>query len=96
SGKRNYSINFDGTDDYVSVANASSLNPTTSITASAWVKTSQSGTNFVGIIDKYTGSTAGYMLDFPSGTNMYPRLTVRTDSAPTSGQAVTATKATND
>ncbi|TSC88000.1 MAG: hypothetical protein G01um10145_949 [Microgenomates group bacterium Gr01-1014_5] len=84
-------LKFDGSGDYVTVSDTTTLEPQ-AITVSAWVKTTQSGTNFVGIVDKYTGSTAGYLLDFPSGTDMFPRLTVRTSA----DQTVTATVATND
>ncbi|MFZ2187077.1 MAG: fused MFS/spermidine synthase [Candidatus Moraniibacteriota bacterium] len=38
-GKLGQALNFDGTNDYVSVPNASSLNPT-NVTVAAWVKTS--------------------------------------------------------
>ena len=96
TGKRGASLDFDGTNDYVKVNDASTLEPSNTISLSAWVKTSQSGTNFIGIIDKYSGSAAGYMLDLPSGTNMYPRFTIRTDQTPTAGQQVTATIAIND
>ncbi len=36
SGQIGTALDFDGTDDYISVANASSLNPTTAVTFSAW------------------------------------------------------------
>jgi hypothetical protein len=41
-GKKGQALEFDGVDDYVTVANADSLNPT-NITLSSWVKTSTSG-----------------------------------------------------
>lgn len=37
-GERCYSMSFDGTNDTVSIGNSSSLNPTSAITISAWVK----------------------------------------------------------
>ncbi|MBI2268715.1 MAG: hypothetical protein HYU80_04785, partial [Candidatus Blackburnbacteria bacterium] len=40
TGKRNYSLNFDGGDDYVSIATSAlgSIGPTSSLSLSAWVK----------------------------------------------------------
>ncbi len=38
SGKVGGAYSFDGVDDYISVANSASLNPTTAITLSAWIK----------------------------------------------------------
>lgn len=41
TGKRNYSLNFDGTDDYVDLGDPASLQPT-NITVATWFKTSSS------------------------------------------------------
>jgi|GEM_PF-1389547 len=38
TGKENSALSFDGSDDYVTVANASNLNPETAVTVSAWIK----------------------------------------------------------
>ena len=64
--------NLDGTMS-LSATDAASLKPT-NITALLWVKTTLSGTSFVGLMDKFSpGLGGGYALDFPSGANMYPR-----------------------
>ncbi|OGH33280.1 MAG: hypothetical protein A3A47_01410 [Candidatus Levybacteria bacterium RIFCSPLOWO2_01_FULL_37_20] len=44
TGKRNYSLNFDGTDDYVSMANASILNPGNNTSYGAWFRTTNATT----------------------------------------------------
>ncbi|MEK9178657.1 MAG: LamG domain-containing protein [Patescibacteria group bacterium] len=62
-GKYGKAVNFDGTDDYVSVADSSSLDATGAITLSAWVKTS--GTNdYSGIIHKFSSTLNGYEMSF--------------------------------
>ena len=38
TGKKGKALDFDGSDEYVSVANGAGLNPTTAYTASTWVK----------------------------------------------------------
>ena len=45
SGKRNYSLDFDGTDDYIEVTSPSGLDVRT-ITISAWVKSNVAGTTY--------------------------------------------------
>jgi hypothetical protein len=59
TGKFNSSLNFDGTDDYVTVGDPAALDITTNdFTLSAWVKTTS--TNQQRIISKRDGSTVGY------------------------------------
>ncbi len=63
-------LSFDGTNDYVEVASASSLNAYP-LTVSALVKTSNAGTGNYGIITKYiAGSFNGYNI-FMSGGHVY-------------------------
>ncbi len=63
-------LSFDGVNDYVEVANASSLNAFP-LTVSALVKTSSAGTGNYGIVSKYlAGSYNGYNL-FMSGGHVY-------------------------
>jgi len=38
TGKFNYALQFDGSNDYVNVSNSNSMNPTNAITIEAWVK----------------------------------------------------------
>ncbi len=64
SGKRNYSLAFDGTDDYISVPTSLSLKKTTELTIATWVKTSSSGqkpiwSNRAGTGSLYFGITGG-------------------------------------
>src|SRR3989337_2906315 len=44
-GRIGQGLSFDGSNDYVSFGNASSLNPATAITISAWINTSAPMTN---------------------------------------------------
>ena len=72
SGKRNYSVNFDGTDDYVSVADSSSLQLATALTVAAWFKTSTSVSGQgKGVVrkDTTTGTRYLYGLDFGNSAN---------------------------
>lgn len=67
-GKIGKAINFDGSNDCVSVSNASSLNMTSAITIEAWVyPTSLTGAPT--IIQKQDGFTGQYFLRFNSGLN---------------------------
>jgi hypothetical protein len=60
TGKRNASLNFDGTDDYIDVATSTVYQfNTNSFALSAWVKTSSAGGY---IINRY---------DYPNGTDSY-------------------------
>ena len=62
-GKINSSLNFDGTNDYVSVPNTNSLNNTGPITISAWVKPTNYST-YRGITSKGSGNcTANCLFD---------------------------------
>jgi len=54
-GKIGQGLSFDGSNDYVSFGNASSLNPATAITISAWINTSAPTTNFAMIVNKDSG-----------------------------------------
>jgi hypothetical protein len=56
NGKFNSSLNFDGTDDYVSIPHSSELMPT-SLTVSGWIKFN-SNTNWM-MINKASGGTPG-------------------------------------
>ena len=49
TGKYSGSLNFDGTDDYVSIGDSASLSPTNVVSVAAWVKTSDT---LGGIVDK--------------------------------------------
>src|SRR3989344_7398962 len=54
-GKIGQGLSFDVSNDYVSFGNASSLNPATAITISAWINTSAPMTNFAMIVNKDSG-----------------------------------------
>lgn len=64
TGKFNSSLDFDGTDDYVQLANASSPNPTSDLTVSSWIKlASLANTTNYNIFAKQTwGSKLGFRL----------------------------------
>lgn len=69
-----HSLNFDGTDDYLAVADNASLD-ITRITISAWVKPASSvNTNGAPIVCKGTGSGGEvYCLDLPNPNDLTPR-----------------------
>ena len=66
---QDYVFDFSGLQN-IDCTNNSSLTPTSAISISLWVKTSDTG-NFRGLIDKWNGgSSTGYMIDLgPSGSN---------------------------
>jgi hypothetical protein len=88
SGKLNKGIVFDGTNDYVTVGNQSSLNPTGAFTVSAWVKPSSFSASSVwnSIVGKYDDALAqrSYLLFF-DGTG---QLIFRTSNNGASGGTV--------
>ena len=63
------SIVFDGTNDYVNIPNATTLNPVNNFTLSCWVNVTSLASPFLGIIDKYAFTTlnTGYNIDIPNG-----------------------------
>ncbi len=69
-------IALDGSNDHIVVADTSALNFANNMTLSIWVKMNAFPNNFIGIIDKYVGTTSGYMIDIPSSTNKNPRFTI--------------------
>ncbi|MFC1788216.1 LamG-like jellyroll fold domain-containing protein, partial [Patescibacteria group bacterium] len=46
-------LSFDGVDDYINIPNSSSLNPSTDISVSTWVKMNDLNGSYVGIVSKY-------------------------------------------
>jgi len=76
--------------DKITIANHVDLQPTKIFSLACWVNTTQVGT-FIGIIDKYTGSPAGYMLDIPAN-NGKPRFVI----VDTADRTTTATVAVNN
>ena len=64
-GKFNYSLEFDGLDDYVEVPDSSSLNLTDEVTIEAWVNWKGTGDSWQTIVTKgihYAGSNENYAL----------------------------------
>jgi len=79
TGKFNYSLNFDGTDDYVDLGNPSSLSLTGAMTISAWVKNSTSGhqsPEYRGVVTKGGISTSNTAFDFGVRLNANPTHTL--------------------
>ena len=66
TGKYNSSLEFDGTDDYVSITDNSALN-SNSITVAAWIKTSGTN-NYSGIIDKFVNT--GYQINIDNSSRL--------------------------
>lgn len=67
-GKYSNGVSFDGTDDYISVADSSSLSPTSAITLSTWVLL-DTITSTADVISKYLGADTrrGYLIRLSSG-----------------------------
>ncbi len=52
TAQTNYSLSFDGNDDYVSIANESNFDFTTAMTVEAWIKISSFNTSYAAIVTK--------------------------------------------
>lgn len=61
TGKINYSLAFDGTDDYVDTGTGSSLNTITQVSGFQWIKPSTSGSQYI-ILSKYDTNNDTYEL----------------------------------
>src|SRR5690606_1758824 len=69
-----HSLNFNGSDQYLSIPNNDKLSLTNAITLSVWVKPSATNVAGAGIICKGSGSGGEvYCLDLPSANNRTPR-----------------------
>ena len=84
-------LDFDGSNDHVLISDSPSLR-LTALTISLWVKTSMASGVYRGVLEKFTGSTAGYAIHVPSGSAGVPRFSVQTPS----DVDVDATTAIND
>jgi hypothetical protein len=77
TGKLNASLNFDGTDDYISISNPSidNFGTTGEFSVSAWFKTATTGVQMQ-ILDNKTAGTnnAGFNLQFLSDQSIYLRI----------------------
>ena len=69
NGKQNYSLNFDGDDDYVNCGNNTNLDITDRITLSAWFNRGTLNTSSWTAILSKEMSGGGYDLQFRTGTN---------------------------
>lgn len=70
----NYSMSFDGTNDYIDVGNNNSLNPTSQLTLSVWVKKIGSGTGSFPAVyssSKKTTSTGGFLILFHPASSRF-------------------------
>ena len=61
-GKYGKACSFDGTDDYVSVADNSAINLTTSFSLSMWIKPTTVTPSYQILLDRRTGSNTGYTI----------------------------------
>jgi hypothetical protein len=68
TGKFNNSLNFDGTDDYVTMGSQSTLNFASSFSTSAWIKTSTTGTRMY-ILSKGNAAGSNFGYDLEVGLN---------------------------
>jgi hypothetical protein len=69
TGKVGQALSFDGSDDYVTIPNATSLNSTAQVTVSAWIKRSGIGTRqfFVSKGNATTVASTQYWLELTAG-----------------------------
>jgi hypothetical protein len=67
-GKVGQGLKLDGANNYVQVANSSSLDMTGAVTMSAWIKTSTTN-DYAGIIQKSNSSTVGYQMGFSTAAS---------------------------
>jgi type II secretory pathway pseudopilin PulG len=61
-------LNFDGTDDRVSVTNNTNLNMTSKITIEAWIKPTRLDVNYQGIVTKAPGHYGYHFMTYSSGS----------------------------
>ncbi|PIZ96351.1 MAG: hypothetical protein COX79_05340 [Candidatus Levybacteria bacterium CG_4_10_14_0_2_um_filter_36_16] len=95
TGKYNASLNFDGNDDYITVAHTSQLIPTGEITLSAWVKTSST---IATIISKTDTSTPwnGYIINIGDSGGNDGKLCYWPGNYPTYSWTCTTSRTVND
>jgi glucose/arabinose dehydrogenase len=89
-GDPNPAASFDGTNDEVTVPNASALNPTGQITVAAWIRPDAWGTNNRRILQKHTADTQYLLRTTQSGSRLEFRVggkTAFTNTLPSTGQA---------
>lgn len=68
---QDYSLNFDGVDDYVEIMDTPELNPTSTITVEAWVKMeSYSGLPTIVAKDDWSSAESGYVLRIDNYSNV--------------------------
>ena len=89
TGKVGGALGFGGTNDYVRVADHSSLNPTNNITFSAWINQPSFPHSWNEILMKYEGSFAGGYEIYVRG-NGRPRVGMALNGVKTSLDATTA------
>jgi hypothetical protein len=68
AGHAGTALQFDGSNDYVVVADAASLDPAGSFTIEAWVR--RNGTNSMGIVSKGVSGARTYRVRLESGVNL--------------------------
>ena len=66
---QNYSLSFDGSDDYVNVSNASSLNINGNVSISAWVNFSNFDNDLACVMSKAGGGNGGYHIEKTAAAN---------------------------
>ena len=83
TGKYNASLNFDGTDDYVSVGNPSELSfeRTNPFTLGAWIKTNSTTGRPIGKLDSSTNGYRGYSLFIRNGKPVLQIISTWTSNA---------------
>jgi len=93
------SLSFDGTDDYVNVANSTSLTPTSAITIESWVRIDTTPTNpnqYRGIVWKSSSTDpdqhVAYALALHT-TTTHAKFFLSTDSPTLNGQNITSASA---
>jgi hypothetical protein len=77
TGKIGQALQLDGNTQYAAISNSASLNPTTAITLSAWIKPEQLGTQYI-LKKAINSNTDGYELSLSSSGKVFFRINQKT------------------
>jgi hypothetical protein len=79
TGKTGQALQLDGSSQYATVANSTSLNPANAITLAAWVRPLQSGTQYI-IKKAISNTTDGYELSLSNTGKVFFRINQQTSA----------------
>lgn len=76
NGKINQGAGYNGSTSKITISDASVLKPATNFSINLWIYPTSFALNFIGLFDKYVGSTSGYAIDIQSSANKLPRFLI--------------------